>query len=124
MKFFRYIIPFFVLLFPIIWIGVLGKREALLENIVLGLGGFFSSLFFYVRELLSNKKTRIATLQRIKERLNNETVLISHQESVILGPLMNDFTRQPGRIANATNNIEGLCLYKVTEKMKHKLERV
>lgn len=111
------------LLFPIIWIAIVGRKETL-ENILLGTGGCISSLFFYIWGLWDNKKTRILILQRIKERLNGDLVLISHQERIHLGALMKDFVKQPERIANAINNIEGLCLYKVTEKMKRKLETI
>ncbi len=124
MNFFRHTISFFALLFPIIWVVLVGKKDALIENVLLGLGGCISSLFFYLWGFWDNNKAKTLILQRIKERSNGETILISHQERTHLGALMKGFVKQSGKIANATGNMECLSPYKATEKMKHKLKTI
>ncbi|PCI95952.1 hypothetical protein COB11_00705 [Candidatus Aerophobetes bacterium] len=65
-------------------------------------------------------------LQHIKEKLNSKSgmVLLSYHERIHLDPLLKDFIKQPGRIMNATGNIEDLRQYKISENMKHKFESI
>lgn len=114
---------FLALLFPIFWVVFVGKKEALMENVLLGLGGCISSLFFYLLELWDKHKIKKTILKRINERRNGDMVLISHQERIHFGTTMKNFVKQPGRIQTSSNNIEGLSKYKITEKIKRKLEK-
>jgi hypothetical protein len=88
----------------------------------LALGGFIASLFLYFLELWKNRKTKTLLLQHVKVKLNGDMVLLSHQETIQLGTRMKYFIKQPGRIQNGHNNIEGLSQYKVKEKMMRKLD--
>ncbi len=116
MGFMRDIFLIFCVFFPLLWIAIIEKigllegKSGLMVNIYQGLGGCFSGLIFYLRELRHKHNMRKVTLQRVKERLNGSIVLISHQERIILGSSMKNFIKQPGRIANATNNVESLHL--------------
>ena len=119
----RHVVYILVLFFPIVWIYLVGK-ETLSENVLLGFGGFITSLFFYLQGVWNNKKTKTLILHHVKEKLNSNMVLLSHQETLQLGYLMKYFIKQKGRIQNSNNNTEGLSQYKITEKIKRKLNEI
>ena len=100
-------------------IGLLERQSPLFVNIILGLGGYFTTLFFDLKNLWHNHNNMKGTLHYIKENSKNGIVLLNNQQiSSWLGSYKKYLLKQPGRIQNSNNNIEGYCQYKLTEKMK------
>lgn len=124
MTFTQHIIYIFASFFPMIWIFLVGSTNTLPENILLALGGSIASLFLYLQGVWNNRKTKTLLLQHVKVKLNGDMVLLSHQETIQLDPQMKYFIKQPRRIQNGHNNIEGLSQYKVREKMMRKLDAI
>ncbi len=113
-----FVIFFFIFDAVIEIIGLLEGQSPLFVKIILGLGGCFTTLFPYLKDLWHNHNNMKGTLQYIKENSKNGKVLLNNQQISSLGPYKKYLLKQPGRIQNSNNNIEGYCQYKLTEKME------